>query len=615
MVPDTYNEGPQQMGGNTPIRLRIPRQDLRDFALFEPTAAGAERWAANLPVADTRAVARQLREALSQLNRLEIRPEARYGILEVLRPRLQVALSGLAKRYLNQPLVMPEEPRRCAEVADALNAEAGTGYAIAAIHAIQRRDSISELNPARLACQSLHRAIHWTGARLLQTFQLYRPVASQGWLTLHQLYALAEAQQLADRPVADEVAGDGTITSAYLQALLLGCCKSNQLRQGELAAIHGALGQWCGLLQVGHDAGELVVDLDNDQPPLYAAFYRAPPGPRTRYVATGPLVDRLQQRLAQQAPDADGEPRLAANLLEHLVDALGSASVRNFARRPSHRPLWVTLGLSGSHFHLAGERSFERVLYGEDYLPPPAGRLPRNPFLEPTRGMDQWQRANPEEDFKGPGAEEERSDLAHRVEVDAETLAALEGLDIDDEPTLRQRYPVFRVSTVDVSPGGYCFEWPASLPGDIRTGDLVSLRESDGTGWSVAVVRWMNRPEEERSLIGLELLAPGATPYGARLHRKQGEEAAPLRVLLLPEIRLVGQPATLVTPRAGFRERQKLILLRHGEQHFIQLLRQLRATGGFAQFEFRYIKQVGEVLAGNRAAPGADAFDSLWNNI
>jgi len=605
------------MGENTPIRLRLPRQDLREFGQFEPTAAGAERWAANLPVADTTASAGQLQEALSQLNRVELRPEERYAILEALRPRLQLALSGLAKRYLNQPLVMPEEPRRCAGVADTLNAAAGTGYAIVAIHAIQRRDSISALNPARLACQSLHRAVRCAGARLLQTFQLYRPVPPHGWLTLHQLYVLAEAQELAGRTVADELAGDSDIATAYLQALLLGCCKPNQLRQGELASIYGALAQWCSLLQVGRDAGELVVELDNDQPPLYTAFYQSEPGPRTRYIATGPLVDHLQWLRAGGEAATAGEPRLAANLLEHLADALGSASVRNFARRSSHRPLWVTIGLSSSHFHLAGERSLERVLYGDDYLPPPAERLPRNPFLASTHAVDQWQRANPEEDFSGPGSEEAHSALAHQVEVDGETLAALEGLDLDEEPTLRQRHPVFRVSTMDISPGGYCFEWPASLPGDIRTGDLVSLRESDGTGWSVAVVRWMNRPEEQRSLIGLELLAPGAMPYGARLHQRQkdGEEAPVLRVLLLPEIRMVGQPATLVTPRAGFRERQKIILLRHGEQHFVQLLRQLRATGSFAQFEFRFIKQVGDVLAQDRSAPGADAFDSLWNNI
>jgi len=88
-----------------------------------------------------------------------------------------------------------------------------------------------------------------------------------------------------------------------------------------------------------------------------------------------------------------------------------------------------------------------------------------------------------------------------------------------------------------------------------------------------------------------------------------------MRVLLLPEIKLVGQPPTLITPRAGFRERQKIVLARHDEEFFIQLLRQVAITGAFMQFEFRYIKQLGEVLAEDKSRPRDSAFDSLWTNI
>ena len=70
-----------------------------------------------------------------------------------------------------------------AELADLLHTLAGTAYTIVAIQAIQRRNSIREVNAARLACESIHRAIRFAGARLLQTFQLYRPVelCAAGW--------------------------------------------------------------------------------------------------------------------------------------------------------------------------------------------------------------------------------------------------------------------------------------------------------------------------------------------------------------------------------------------------------------------------------------------------
>ena len=94
-----------------------------------------------------------------------------------------------------------------------------------------------------------------------------------------------------------------------------------------------------------------------------------------------------------------------------------------------------------------------------------------------------------------------------------------------------------------------------------------------------------------------------------------GEKGELMRVLLLPEIKLVGQPHTLITPRTGFRERQKVSLVRDGEQFYLQLLRQVSATASFAQFDFRYIKLLEEVIAEDKAGPLSAAYDSLWTNI
>lgn len=131
----------------------------------------------------------------------------------------------------------------------------------------------------------------------------------------------------------------------------------------------------------------------------------------------------------------------------------------------------------------------------------------------------------------------------------------------------------------------------------------------------LAVIRWVSHSEDEKTFVGLELLSPRATPYGARIQRKTGGATAPMRALLLPEIKLVGQSHTLITPRAGFRERQKVTLVGGGEEFYVQLLRQVSATGSFAQFDFRYIKQLGEMLSEDNSPPVESVFDSLWNKL
>jgi hypothetical protein len=186
--------------------------------------------------------------------------------------------------------------------------------------------------------------------------------------------------------------------------------------------------------------------------------------------------------------------------------------------------------------------------------------------------------------------------------------------DEDKQLPPKVRYPIYNVQLANASPGGYCLEWMSELPGDIRAGDIVSLKEEHNRDWVIAVIRWVSQLENARTLIGLELLSPRAMPYGALIHQKTGEKSAPMRVLLLPEIKLVGQPHTLITPRAGFRERQKISLIRAGEEYAIQLLRQIAATGSFSQFDFRYIKELGDVLAEDKAGH-LGSYDSLWSNI
>jgi hypothetical protein len=608
------------MSIDTPVKLRIPRQDLQDFDTFPLSAEGAHNWALSLPFTSSSQVAQQLSTVLAQLNRLELAPELRYNILEQLRRSLWVTTASLSRRFLKQPLIMPAEPRYMAELADDLYTLAGTGYTIAAVHAIQRRDSIREVNPARLACESIHRAIRFAGARLLQTFQLYRPVALHGWLTLHQLYALAEGQRLTQLNVEDDLSGSGTIITAYMQALILGCCKPNQLRQNDQAAIFRGLQEWGALVKVEQQPSQnslFLVDLDSDRPPLYSQLYHQTPGPRTRYIDTDSLEQHLKKLVAddhKQSVVFDKDTIVSTVLLDHLVTSFSKMSMRNFTRKTVAKSMLVSVGLSACHYYMGGQESFGEVMFGSQYISPPSKHPGSNPFMDEQNRGDLWQQANPEEDFTGDSYTPRDEKMAHQVAVDQQTLAALQ--EVDDELAESQRYEAHTITMVDASPGGYCLEWTTELPADIKTGDLVCVCEDENERWAIAAIRWVSQVENGKTLLGLELLSPEAKPYGAQMQpQKKGEETEPMRVLLLPEIKLVGQPPTLITPRAGFRERQKIVLARHDEEFFIQLLRQVAVTGAFMQFEFRYIKQLGEVLDEDKSRPRDSAFDSLWTNI
>ena len=116
-------------------------------------------------------------------------------------------------------------------------------------------------------------------------------------------------------------------------------------------------------------------------------------------------------------------------------------------------------------------------------------------------------------------------------------------------------------------------------------------------------------------MLGVELLSPRAIAYGASIHHKGGKKTKPIKVLLLPEVKLVDEPNTLLTPRIGFREHQKLTLDNCAERHNILLLPHRASRGTFDQFQFRYTKSLGDVLAESQQGQLSVYYDSLWSKI
>jgi hypothetical protein len=603
------------MDKTAPIKLRIPNQDLEQLPDFELNAQAAAIWAKNLSVTNTKLVLQQLRHVIYNLNRVAMPPNTRFDIMEVLRPSLQISLAALSKRFLNQPLVLPEEPRQMSELANTVLGLATTAYTIVAVHTIQQRDNIQGINPAKLVCEAIARAARFSGLKILQSYQLNQPVERRGWLELHQLYALAERQQLTELPVADKLFGDGSIADIYLRSVMLACCKPNQLRQTDLAAIARGMQEWSASVTLNVEetlSGFFHVDLSSDQPPTYRALQNDAPRNSVRFIDSDALVRKLQALRRGDTEPAGAElsrkadSKITHNLLDHLISALGTMSKRNFSRDRSDSALWIALGLNNAHYFISDGLTFEQLLYGEkldDYE-----HIASNPFLAPRRTQDAWEQANPHETVG-----EDHENAAQEIIIDDATLANFEHHDVGTATQIRHR--AYSVKVVDSSPGGYCLEWTPDLPGDVKTGDIVSVRVDASTDWAVATVCWISQLKNAQTLIGVELLSPKAMPYGARVIRNTGDETELMRVLLLPEIKLVGQPHTLITPRAGFREHQKVSLVKEGEHFYIQLLRQIAATGSYAQFDFRYIKLLEDVIAEDQSSPLGATYDSLWTKI
>lgn len=598
-----------------PLRQRLPAQDLSRLTLVSHQPRKLREWVDGLPMMNVGETSRQVFQTLQELTRLQVDAAERLELLEILRPTIHALCNALAKHYLNQSVMLPERATKVATLAQAMQSHLATGYKSVVLATLDKLARKREPELLRLATTAAHRAISELTGNLLRSTQLYLTTPPNLWLELHTLYLVAAQQQLTGT-VSDSEARyteKSSVEEAYIRALLLATCKPNKLRQSEIAQICQLAELWAPLVHLREfsGSGELFVfDLSRDAPPTYRTQAQAGSADHVRAIMPNALVEHLNDvfRQAQQGnPKATGEAALSPGLLQHLVQAWSELSERSFSRVAHDGTLDLSLGLTATHYFLAGKRDFDTMMQGiqAKYLIQDAD----NPFLkakplgshhrpDERTGKDVWSLAF--------GNVETNDQIDYKLAFQ-ETQEA--GPD---------RYDIHQCQIVNISPGGYCLEWAGDVPASVKAGEMLGLREEGENGWSVGVIRWVKQLPGHGAQLGIEVLAPKAKPCGARVIKKTGEASEYMRTLLLPELKAVGRPATLITPALTFRTGYKLVLNLDGEEVKAHLTRQVSATQSFSQFEFALMRRPSDTettAAKQGTGPEDEDFDTIWASL
>ena len=594
------------------LPLRVPTPTQQSLSFCEATVRALQVWLAGLPKANLGEMARQLYQALVEINQLRVPSQTRLQLLELLRPEVHYVCGHLERHYLNQPIVLDERPRKVAGLCQALQNHLATGYKLIVVRALAR----PEQDRRQLLTIALQRAVHSLGALLTRSAQLYSPAAESLWLELHQLYQLAAQYAVQGTAVRDPLAhhGPGLRTEqCYLAALLLGCARCNHLRQSGIARLAKALEAWSTLavLQPASAPSSLFVfSPQQDSAPRYRSLFARDALPSMCGVDTSRLVAALAEhlRLPQEhrdrssLPDASG---IGDDLLLHLSAAWGDMSERSFQRTPANGTLHLCIGMTALHYQLAGRRPFNAVLERHEE--------PNSAVFKANNGApDIWANAFDAQSLNSDGLLPDEHIEFVRPTSPGQAPAAMQASE--------QTYPEFEVRLVNHSPGGYCLAWPAEVPAQLQTGELLGLRDGDN-GWSVAVVRWVRQVRGGGTQMGVELIAPQAQPCGLRLLRKTELGSEYLRALLLPAIPAIGQAATLIAPCLPFQQGHKVLINQEGNEQRAVLQRRQSHTGNYNQFEYQLLGQppaepeMPVTAWGTRGVNGDADFDSLWKSL
>lgn len=608
------------------LRLKIPPQDLEMLSFALPQPKKVEEWVEGLPRMNIGECAKQLYAAIQELNRFKMDSDTRFHMLEIMRGAIRYVCESLGKHYLNKAVVLPPKEAKIASLAQALQNHLSIGYKTVIVQLLPRLKA-NDKEARRLGAKAIHRAMTEQAEVLLRSLQLYYPAPVNFWREMHLLFVIADRFNALGVEETDPETNaiPSTPFDMYKRALLLATAKPNQLRQNQIKQVFDATEKWVAYADLGKDtshSGLFAVDLTSDMPPVYHALLKRPGSSNVCYFDAATLSDhlRVQLQLPSDQPhpirDFVMPPDMGKDVSRLLIQAWGVLTERAFTRIEESGQLNICIGLSSTHYYVSNRADFNAMVReGNDRSM--MGMEFDNRFLKagPTNRRDTI------ENHDVWGLQVTADDDALRTKHSAieQEIAKFEGKDVPKEA---DKYPSYQCDIVNTSPGGFCLSWKQDVPPQVKTGEVIGIQENDDAMWSIGVIRWVKQFKNEGARMGVELLAPKAEACGAQAIHKKGGVTEYMRALILPELRAIGQPATLITPNIAFHVGYKVNVNQNGHVIKAQLVKQVSSTASFNQFQYKPLTATAPQKAPTtsnapqqKAGKDEDDFDSIWSSL
>lgn len=579
------------------LDLHLPQESETPSSHPVPGPEEITQWLKKLPEGNLRATAPIMLGLLRGLNAKRPPASQHLQSLTLLRPNVHTIVDSLRSKYRNQPLPLENQLRVQASLSRQLLEEIALGYKCIVYDLVQNSAGKKLNNDLLIA--ALKQSIVQLGQQLLESYIQYRIEPTSVWGELHRLYRFAERNGLGAMPAKSLFTNKRrptTIQQAYIRNVLLGLTQPNHLLSGQVEMIYDYLAGWTSHVRIKErmdtlaETGDMLVDLDSDQPPITATSrtrFRPIDG---RHLDISQLKKRLQQALEELETDSGQSLPLAQRLYQDMLLRLdrvwaGRGERGNERDGDGKTPVMASIGLEAAHHYIGNEKEF-------------------SPEGEET----QWRKARERPPRDATGAEGlsiDRQNARQTTKTDERQIDPLESGFITVEeawsthlymnlPIHQQNeskavnYAIVPWRRINHSEGGLALRLQATSSGTkTYVGSLLAFRDDkENQSWRVGVIRWLQNNSSEDFDIGIQALADYSRAVAVRALTGTGSGGEYFRSLIIGPLPTTGDPQVLVVPANIFAPGTQLLLNRDGEISFIKLTGMIETSGRFSVFAF-----------------------------
>ncbi len=508
------------------INLKLPAFDDNPILLAETRPSKVNVIINNLPFSDPIMAATDLAEELQILNSQKIAYTNRVNALELYRPAAIKIHQSLIPNFSSASLPTSKNALTFARAAELLWQEIAYGYKLALV---DLQNKIVNVSLDKSTALTVQRAIHALKEIIFINYLIYRTPSSLLWTELHQLYYSALQRNAHELSVSESLpnTNESTVNTIYTQALLLALANPQRLSNQNIVKTDAYL------TNISSSAELRSLGLIDDFSGVFLVQLNGSKPP-TSYAKTRSAPNNETDILLVTIKLAKRIHTHLKLLQDNIVPNDGT--LPNNAISTDYKDLLVHLI---NHFGKSPLRQFSRSK--------------KNDGLELGIGIN---------------------DAHYFVPKSGNNFKQLV---VQNAPIKPSRWQVLNISAK-----GTALRKFNSSQVTMHVGDVATIRNNETLIWEVAIVRWANVNELNQLDAGFELISPSAKAILVT----SDQNTAKFKALLLPQLDVLKQRASIIVPRHEFSLGQVLTIIEHDVETNILTKKLIERTATIERYQY-----------------------------